>query len=555
MVAQIRLVTLTLLLTLAPVTHALPKLLYNIHGYHIQDNRLRNFDAILFDDGKVIATGSRQELESRHPVTAGFDGKGATLLPGLTDAHGHILNLGLNLLRVDLRGIESLEATLQTVARYGKANPGLPWIQGRGWNQVLWASKEFPTAAQLDQLDVSQPVWLRRVDGHAGWANSKALEFAGIDKNTPDPKGGEILRDASGEPTGILVDNAMKLLESKLPPLTPLEREQAVQLALDHLAALGITSVHDAGIDEATYNLYQRLARDGLMPIRIYAMLSASEPRLERLLAKGPVLTTDDKLAIRSVKFYADGALGSRGAALLAPYSDKADSYGLLVTAPGKLEAAVTRAVKAGFQANIHAIGDRANHIALNILEDQSSQGSDPRHRIEHAQVIAPDDIPRFAALDVIASVQPTHATSDMNMASDRLGESRLAGAYAWKSLLESGAVLAAGSDFPVELANPFFGLHAAVTRQDRDNNPTGGWRPEEALNLPQALNAFTLDAAYAAHQEKVLGNLEPGKWADFILIDRDIFAEPEQQLWKAKVLQTWVAGERVFKMEPKPEQ
>jgi len=527
-------------------TFAQPQLIYNVQGYSFDHNRqLFSFSAIAFEHGKILATGS-SELRQQFSDARQIDGQGQTLLPGLVDAHGHIIGLGKDLLSVDIRGVKSAEKTALRVQEYARQYPNLEWITGRGWNQVLWPGKTFPTASQLDVFIQDRPVWLRRVDGHAGWANSKALVLAGIDKNTKAPDGGEIIRDPAGEPTGLLVDNAMQLLEAHIPKTNDSFLHQALDAAGAHLLSLGITSAHDAGISYQQYKLYQQRATKQTLPIRIYAMLSATDPKLQQMLEAGYIQAKDDSLSIRSVKAYGDGALGSRGAALLQPYTDQQSKSGLLVTTEQELAPLFERVLTHKFQLNYHAIGDKANRLALDNYQAafQKVGGKTLRHRVEHTQVVALDDIKRFKQLNIIPSMQPIHATSDMNMAEDRLGAKRLQGAYAWQTFLKQGSIIAAGSDFPVELANPFYGLHAAVTRQDRHNQPQSGWLPEQALSVEQALRAFTLDAAYAAHQEEVIGSLEPGKWADFILIDRNIIKGDVKNIWKTKVLQTWVAGQ-----------
>ncbi|MCW9028056.1 MAG: amidohydrolase [Kangiella sp.] len=532
--------------SLLTVAQALPTLIHNVKGYTFADGELVQFDSLLFEKDTVIAYGSHKALADTAKVSIAIDGKGATLLPGLTDAHGHVLGLGLNLMRVDLRGTDSLEQTLQTIEDYAKVNSELRWIQGRGWNQVLWAKKEFPTKNMLDTIINDRPVWLSRIDGHAGWANSKALELAGITKDTPDPAGGKIIKDDQGEPTGVLVDAAMGLVESNIPELNAMERRTALELAFDHMLKLGITSVHDAGVDFETYKLMLEMAKQQQIPVRLYGMLSGSDPRLKAMLEMGKIELPF--LKFRSVKLYSDGALGSRGAALLAPYSDDPDNKGLLLTTEKKLAADLSLITQYGFQANVHAIGDAANRLVLDAFAKlPEKQSADVlRHRIEHAQVVAVEDIPRFAELNIIASMQPTHATSDMNMAGDRLGDERLKGAYAWRKMREHNVLIAAGSDFPVELANPFLGIHAAVTRQNSDNQPEGGWLPNEKLDRAETLKAFTIDAAYSGFWEDEIGSLEAGKKADFILIDRDVFSVEPELLDDVNVLQTWVGGKRL---------
>ena len=532
------------------VASAAPTHITNVRGYTLgNDGQLITFSNLVFDGGKVLAIGN-QELINSYPTATLIDGDNKVLLPGLIDAHGHIMGLGETLLEVDLRDIGSAALAAQKVRDYANQNSELAWITGRGWNQVLWPDKAFPTAKQLDEYISDRPVMLSRVDGHASWINSKALALAGITKETLDPPGGKIVRDKSGNPTGVLIDNADLLLTAHLPKSSTESLKSKLNAAGKHLLSVGITSAHDAGIGESVYEYYQQRVAEHTLPVRIYPMIAATDRKLSAMLEKGFVQDQYDYLSIRSVKAYGDGALGSRGAALLAPYSDAPENSGLLLTRKSEFKPLFDLVLGHGFQLNFHAIGDRANRMVLDQFEDSFKRigGQELRNRVEHAQVVAVEDIPRFLNLKIIPSMQPTHATSDKNMAEDRIGAERLKGAYAWHSFLEQGSPLAFGSDFPVELANPFYGLHAAVTRQDRDNQPVDGWIPEEALSIQQAFRAFTLDAAYAAHQEKILGGLTPGKWADFILVDQDIFKVESKDIWRTQVLQTWIGGEQRFK-------
>ncbi len=525
-------------------------LLHNINGYTLDSDReLHAFHALQFVDDTVLRIYREGEpLPDRDDVQR-IDGDGRTVLPGLIDAHGHILNYGLSLLRVDLTGTSTEAGAAQRVADFLATNDGLEWVQGRGWNQVLWDSNAFPEARSLDEAAGDTPVWLTRVDGHAGWANSAAMELAGVDATTADPEGGQILRDEEGRPTGVFVDNAMALISRNIPETSLEERKYALELALDSLAAQGLTSVHDASISALTEQAYREMQVDGDMSVRVNAMLAGTDPELPRLLADGHFVSDDGMLKIDSVKISADGALGSRGAALIEDYSDDPGNRGLLLHEPTTLTGLMEQAMRADFQVNVHAIGDRANELVLDGFEQliPVTGTRDRRHRVEHAQVLQYEDIMRFSELGVIASMQTTHATSDKNMAEDRLGPVRILGAYAWRSLLEAGAVIANGSDFPVESPNPFYGLHAAITRQDHQNEPPTGWYPEERMTAEEAFTSFTLDAAWAGHQEHRLGTLEPGKAADFIVIDRDIFAVDPEEIWRTEVLETWVNGRRVY--------
>jgi len=528
-------------------------LVHNVNGYTLdQAGKLRRFEALLVRDGKVLATGTQKNLSAKAKDAAELDRQGKTLLPGLTDAHGHIMNLGYSRTQLDLVGTRSLAEAQERVRAFADANPQAQWIRGRGWNQVIWGLNRFPTAAELDKVVWDRPVWLKRVDGHAGWANRRTLELAGITRDTKALEGGRIERDAQGNPTGVLVDAAMDLVDNIVPKPTREESEAALDTALRELASVGLTSVHDAGMDDRTFTLYTVYADAGKLSLRINAMIGGAGEDFDAIVKQNP--RPDDGsgfLSVRSVKLYADGALGSRGAALLEPYSDQPGNRGLLFQSDKDLSAQIDKALARGYQVCVHAIGDAGNRQVLDAFARAKRTGPDLRHRIEHAQVVSLADSPRFKQLGIIASMQPTHATSDMNMAETRVGPERIKGTYAWRRFMGQGVRIAAGSDFPVESPNPFWGLHAAVTRQDHQNLPPGGWYPDQAMTVKEALRAFTLDAAYAGHQEKNLGTLEPGKQADFILVDRDIFTADPKTLWQTKVLETYVAGRRVYPRSP----
>jgi predicted amidohydrolase YtcJ len=523
------------------------------NGYTLNSkNELVRFAALAFDDnGKIVAVGSASEVAAKAPKARHVDMQGKTVLPGLIDAHGHVFSLGDMLTQLDLSGSASLADALKAASAYARANPGQPWLRGRGWNQEVWKLGRFPTAAELDGAVPDRPIWLQRVDGHAGWANSGALKLAGITNATPDPAGGKIVRDANGNATGILVDAAQELVNKVLPMQTEAEARATLDRSLAEIARVGLTSVHDAGIEVGQDRLYRDYASHAKLTTRVYAMIGGAERDFDQLSANGPLISyAKDMYALRAVKLYADGALGSRGAALIAPYSDEPASHGLLFRTDAGIRAMMEKAMKKGYQVNVHAIGDAGNHQILDAYQQlvPATATSGLRHRIEHAQVVTLPDIARFKSIGIIPSMQPTHATSDMNMAEQRVGAERIKGAYAWRTFLKQGSRIACGSDFPVESPNPFHGIHAAVTRQDAQGQPSAGWNADQAMTLKEAFRCFTLDAAYAAHQENAIGSLEAGKWADFIVIDQDLFKMPAADIHKTGVLQTWVAGREVYR-------
>ncbi len=514
------------------------------------DEAAPRVEAFAVKNGAVVALGTTREIEARYAAPDVLDLKGRTVLPGLIDAHGHVMGLGRALRSLDLVGTESAEAIAALVADAAASRPPGGWITGRGWDQNDWLAKAFPTHGVLDRAAPEHPVWLTRVDGHAGWANARAMELAGITRDTPDPDGGRIERDEDGEPTGVFVDNAQALMAEAIPTPDDAEREARLGAAQARILEVGLTGVHDMGVNLAELEVYRRWADEGRLAFRAVVYLGADRETLDWWDAGEWTAPPTDHphLVVRGLKMYADGALGSRGAALLAPYSDDPGNTGLLVTRPDSLRALVSRAFAKGLQPAIHAIGDRGNQVALDAYEaGLPAAGPDPRPRVEHAQVVALEDIPRFGALGAVASVQPTHATSDMYWAEDRVGPERIRGAYAWRRLREAGAMMACGSDFPVESANPFYGLYAAVTRQDQKGWPEGGWRPEERMTREEALRCFTMDAAHAAFLEAEVGSLSPGKRADFVVLDRDYFAVPAEEIWRIRVLRTVVDGETVY--------
>ena len=429
---------------------------HNANGYSIgEEGRLVRFSTLVVDDdGRIVARGDAALREDFSRATA-HDLAGKTVLPGLIDAHGHVLGLGLLQSQLDLAGTPTLDAAVAAIERHAAGNPGRRWILGRGWNQVLWPSKAFPNAAHIDAVVRERPVWLRRIDGHAGWANTAALKIAGIDDDTPDPPGGRIERDSNGHATGILIDRAMDYVEAHVPEPDARELRLALAAAMRALAAEGMTGVHDAGVDKATIDAYLSLADDDALPIRIYAMTAGASATLDAV--NEPLYGyADDRFTVAAVKLYSDGALGSRGAAMIEPYEDDAENRGLQLLTFTELEQQISKANSMGFQAAVHAIGDLGNRMTLDAFANvQQGKPSPLRNRIEHAQIVVPDDIPRFAELGIIASMQAVHATSDMNMAEDRIGPERILGGYAWRRMLDAGVIIANGSDFPGRIVEP----------------------------------------------------------------------------------------------------
>ena len=495
------------------------------------------------DDGRIVQVLRRGD---KRPGKVDYfvDGQGQVLMPGLIDSHGHVMGIGFGALTLDLSETKSLAEAQAKVAAYAAAHPDRPWILGRGWNQELWGLGRFPTAAELDAVVGDKPVWLTRVDGHAGWANTKALAAAGVTALTKDPAGGKIERAAGGKPAGVLVDAAMDLVEKFVPAPRPEDRDLALATAQDLLLARGVTAIADMGTSIEDWQAYRRAGDNGTLRLRIMAYAGGTEA-MELIGGPGPSpWLYDDKLRLNGVKLYVDGALGSRGASLKSPYADAPHTRGLRITSDTQLKNLMSRAALDRFQLAIHAIGDEANAGVLAAIEDMSATYTgDRRWRIEHAQIVDPADFARFGQHGIIASMQPVHQTSDRLMAEARLGPQRLAGGYAWKSLAATGAKLAFGSDAPVELPDPFAGLAAAITRQGPDGQPFGGWQAQERLTREEALAAYTMNGAYAGFAEGRFGRLVRGERADFLLVDRDPLLATPADLRATQVRQVWVNG------------
>jgi len=500
--------------------------------------RLQHFTGLLIGNGGKVVRVLRAG-DSRPKAASIVDAQGLTLLPGMIDGHGHVTELGFSALQLDLVGTKSLAELQERLRNYAAAHPDARWIIGRGWNQELWPDKRFPTAADLDAVVSNRPVILGRVDGHALVANTAAMKAAGVTATTPAPAGGRI-------ENGLFVDNAMSLINKSVPAPTASELDQAVSKAQEILLGYGVTGVGSMSTTLGDWQAMRRAGEARRLSVRL--MVYADELNLLKEAPHPTPWLYGDKLKMVGVKFYADGALGSRGAWLKRPYADKPDTRGLQFHSDAEMMNLASQAAAAGFQIATHAIGDAANAQVITTYEALSKKyGKDRRWRIEHFQIVDPADIPRIAPAGIIASMQPTHQTSDRLMAEKRLGPDRLKGSYAWQTVLKSGARLAFGTDFPVESPNPFPGLSAGVSRQDVSGQPPGGWMPGERLTFEQALDAYTRGAAYAGFAEQKIGALEPGKYADFILVDRDPTKVDAQSLARTEVLETWVGGKKVF--------
>lgn len=538
------------------------------------DGSMPEAEALAIRGDRIVGVGSVSEIRRRFEAPLEVDLLGKTVLPGLIDAHAHFVSLGIARLTVDLVGSASEREAAERVAERARRSPPGQWIRGRGWNQNLWPSKRFPDRRALDRVAPDHPVILSRIDGHALWVNTAVLKIAGITRATVDPPGGRIVRDERGDPTGVLVDNAELLVAPYVPAPTASELEEAMLLAQEECLSLGLTGVHDMGVDTADLAAYRRLIDSDRLRVRIYAAIGGPGPTWERAKKEGAIIGYGgDRLTVRAIKLYADGALGSRGAALIEPYGDDPSNRGLTVTGQDELSASVADAVKHGFQVCTHAIGDRANSIVLDVYEQAitASGLQGLRLRVEHAQVLHPDDIGRFARLGILPSMQPTHCTSDMYWAEARLGPERIKGAYAWRSLLATGVVIPCGSDFPVERPGPLLGVFAAITRRDASGRPRsaadlrgetfelspagvvdstafeGGWYVRERMTLDEVLKGYTIWAATAAFEESLKGSLTVGKLADFVVLSERPDAQSPERILTTTIEATYIGGRKAY--------
>jgi hypothetical protein len=505
--------------------------------------------------GRVVFAGSAPEaMTLRGPATRVMELGNRTVIPGMVDAHAHLAGLGQALAIVDLTGTHSYEEVIARVAARARTARAGEWIRGRGWNQNEWADTRFPTEAALSAAVPNNPVVLERVDGHAVLANAAAIRLAQVTAQTADPEGGRIIRGSDGSATGVFVDRAEGIIGRVVPPSSRDQRRAQIIAAVAEANKWGLTGIHDAGVGSTTIDLYEELARAGQYNLRNYVMIDNDSALLQRSFRRGPVTALyDGRLWLRAIKIVADGALGSRGAALLEDYSDEPGNRGLVRTAPERVEQIAEEALRRGFQVNTHAIGDYANRFVLDAYEAalRAVPTADHRFRVEHAQILHRQDIPRFAQLGVIPSMQASHQTSDAAMTMNRVGFTRTLGAYAWRSLLNSGVVIANGTDFPVEQVNPLIGFHSAITRQDAAGWPAGGWFPDERMTREEALTSMTLWPAYAAFMEEVSGSLSPGKYADFVVLDQDIMTIAPERILDTSVVLTVLGGTTVYQAGP----
>ena len=499
---------------------------------------------------RIIATGDDEDIMQSYETRSYIDLRGRSVIPGLIDAHAHMLGLGMSMTMIDLVGTRNAQEIADLVKQQSELTGAGEWIQGRGWDQNHWPERDFPDHTILDRATSGNPVYLTRVDSHAAWVNARALELAGITRDTPDPDGGRIIRNADGSLTGVLIDAAMSLVAENIPEPAPQQKRDALKRAIDECLSYGITTVHDMGMELAVIDTYRDLIRTGDAAFRLYIAIDGTGDTWDHFLERGRIAGhARNMLTVRAIKLFSDGALGSRGAALIEPYSDDPENDGLLLMSEDDIFNVTVQALENGFQVCTHAIGDRGNRVVLNAYERALRRipVHDHRLRIEHAQVVHPDDFMRFSEYGILPGMQPIHCTSDMFWAVDRLGSDRVQGAYAWRTFIEQGSIIAGGSDFPIEPVNPMLGIAAAETRQNENMEPGGGWYPGQRLSREEAFRLFTTWAAFSAFEEDIKGTLETGKLADFVIYPGDIMTIDTRELLKTRPDKTVLGGKIVY--------
>ncbi len=509
-------------------------------------------EAFAVKEGFITAVGTNAEMREKYPLAEEVDLGGKDVMPGIIESHGHMLNLGRIEMRLDLQGVSDPQEVVRKLRQRVAETPPGEWIEGWGWDDGAWKEQMTAIGHELSVVSPDNPVWFAGLHGYNGWANAKALEMAGITKDTPDPEGGKIYKDIrTGEPTGILANAAQAMVTRFMPALTAEQREKAFEIAGEELLKNGLTSVHDARITSEDLDALRSLKAKNELKLRYYLMLDCTDEELiEPYLQNGPEIAPDNWLTIRCIKIFQDGSLGTRSALMFEPYSDAPDVLGVSTTSQEEIESLTRRALQAGMQVATHAIGDRSNRMTLDAYEESIRAvpgAEDHRLRIEHSQIVALEDIPRFKELGIIASMQPLHATSDMPWAEERVGPERIKGAYAWRSFINAGVRVPLNSDFPGETLNPFYGMYAAETRQTPEGKPEGGWYPEQCLTREEVLYAYTVESAYAGFEEHIKGQIAPGMLADFIVLSDNVLTIPSSALLSLRVEQTYIGGQLVY--------
>jgi len=542
-------IQLLILFVFSSASHSKVTVIYNANGYTLNQYELTQFESLAFEDGRVLQIGSNSKIKELYADVKLVDAQGLTVLPGLHDSNTNIMQAIQQTKKVDLRGITSLKEVQEKIQDYIDKNPNNKWIEGFGWDNTLWENKKLPSKKDLDALNTNQHIWLTNTTGRIGWANSSAIKITRAFKYKRNPKMGKIEFDENQEHRGIYHDNALNLIQPHVTRMPIIDRYYTLVDILKDLSSLGITTLDDSGIDQKTANLYKSLAAKSKLSLRINAIISSADKDLDEFLEKGSFHYENQLLHIHAIKYFIDNSIESYGAAVIQPYKDnKKTSKGTIRQPLDFLDQEITKRAASGWQANLLANGDMASHIAFTVLSNKKSTTAELRHRIEEATLISSKDFNQGKLNGQIISIQPNFALAKIPLLNKRINKKSLKNTFAWQSLIKNGARLIAGSHYPQSTANPFYGIHALVTQQNRESKHT--WKAKEKLTVEQALAAYTINPAFANHQENSLGSLERGKWADFIIIDQDIFKIKAQDIWKTKVLQTWLAGKKIYESD-----